>query len=248
MNGSNLADPSQPPITLNGLGVATFNTSNLPLGTYTLTAVYSGDQNYMPENTQIATFQIIRPSVLITAAPTTLSVTPGVAGSVTLTLQGLVGFGGDQDAVGLLCTTATLPQWSECTFSNTTVTITPSGGSATVVLTLSTNVPVNGGSTSAAVRTAQPPWALAGIFGFGLIGLAFGRKTRFNGRALTIICLMLLFAGAFFGVTACTNSGYTHTPPAPVVTTPAGSSNVAITTTLNGQIVSLPFTLPVTVQ
>jgi sugar lactone lactonase YvrE len=248
MNGSNLADPSQLPITLNGLGVATFNTSNLPLGTYTLTAVYSGDQNYMPETIPIATFQIIRPSVLITANPATLALTPGVAGSVTLTLQGLVGFGGPLDAIALFCTTATLPQWSECTFSNTTVAIDPAGSSATVVLTISTNVPVNGGATSASVRSAPAPWALAGIFGFGLVGLAFGRKTRFNGRALTIICLMLLFAGAFLSVTACTNSGYTHTPPAPVVTTPAGASNVAITTTLNGTIVSLPFTLPVTVQ
>jgi sugar lactone lactonase YvrE len=247
MNGSNLADPTQPATTLSGTGTAIFNTSNLPLGTYTLTAVYSGDQNYMTETIPISTFQIIQPSVLITANPPSLKLTPGVPGSVTLTLLGLVGFGGPQDAIAPFCTTSTLPQWAECTFSNTIPTIATAGGSVTVVLTISTNVPVNGGVTSA-LKSKPVPWTLAGIFGFGLIGLAFGRKTRFNGRALTIICLLLLFAGAFLGVTACTNSGYTHTPPRPVVTTPAGTSNVAITTTLNGQIVSLPFTLPVTVQ
>jgi sugar lactone lactonase YvrE len=246
MNGSSLADPTQPPITLNGLGTATFNTSNLALGTYTLSAVYSGDQNYSPVTIAVSKFQVINQSVLITATPATLNLTAGVPGSVSLNLQGLVGFGGPKSAVVLGCTTTTLPKYSECTFDNTTIQITPAGGSATVVMTISTNVPVNGGT--AALRTGPAPWALAGIFGFGLFGLAFGRKTRFNSRALTIVCLMLMLTSAVFGVSACTNSSYTHTPPAPVVTTPGGTSNVAVTTTWNGTLVSLPFALPVTVK
>jgi hypothetical protein len=246
MNGANLADPAQGPITISGLGNATFNTSNLPLGTYTLTAVYSGDQNYAPATVTIGTFQIINQSVLITATPAALSVTAGVPGQVSLNLQGLVGFGGSKSAVVLGCVSSTLPQYSECTFDNTTILITPSGGSATVVMTISTNVPVNGGN--AALRSGPAPWALAGIFGFGLFGLAFRRKTRFNVRAVTIICLALLLTSAMFGVTSCTNNGYTHTPPAPVVKTPSGTSNVVVTTTWNGALVSLPFTLPVTVK
>jgi sugar lactone lactonase YvrE len=246
MNGSNLADPQQPPITLNGLGSATFNTSNLARGTYTLTAVYSGDQNYSTATLVVATFQVINQSVLITATPATLTVKAGVPGAVSLNLQGLVGFGGPKSAVVLGCVTASLPKYSECTFDATTVLITPTGGSATVVMTISTNVPVNGGT--AALRTGPAPWALASIFGFGLFGLAFGRKTRFNSRALTIICLMLMLTSAVLGVTACSNSGYTHTPPAPIVTTPSGTSNVVVTTTWNGALVSLPFALPVTVQ
>jgi uncharacterized membrane protein YuzA (DUF378 family) len=119
-------------------------------------------------------------------------------------------------------------------------------------MTISTNVPVNVG-TSSIRGSGSPPWSLAGVFGFGLIGLVFGRKTRFNGRALTIICLMLLFAGALFGVTACTNSSYTHTPPAPVVTTPAGTYNVAVAVYQFNANVTLPLPqpyliLPVTVQ
>jgi sugar lactone lactonase YvrE len=246
MNGANLADTAQPPLTLNGLGTATFNTSNLALGTYTLTAVYSGDQNYSAATIQVSTFQVINQSVLITATPSSLTLTAGVAGSVSLNLQGLVGFGGPKSAVVLGCVTASLPQYSECTFDNTTIQITPAGGSATVVLTISTNVPVNGGTAS--LRTGSMPWALAGLFGFGIFGLAFGGKTRFNSRALTIICLMLILTGAVFGVSACTNNGYTHTPAAPVVTTPSGTSNVEVTTTWNGALVSLPFALPVTVK
>lgn len=247
MNGSQLADPAQPAITLSGLGTATFNTGKLAHGTYTLTVVYSGDENYAGVTIPISTFEIIDPSVLITATPSSLTLTPGKPGSVTLTLQGLVNFGGDNYVVSLACTTTSLPQYSECSFDNTTIAVTPANGSATVVLTISTNVPVNSGGT-AAVRHGPAPWALAGLFGFGLFGLAFGKKTRFKGSVLTIICLVLMLTSAIFGVTACSNSGYTHTPPAPVVTTPAGSSSVAITTTYEGKVVSLPFTLPVTVN
>jgi sugar lactone lactonase YvrE len=249
MNGSALADPAQGAVTLTGLGQATFNTNNLALGTYNLTAVYSGDENYAASTVKIGTFQIINPSVLITASPATLTVTPGVAGTVALTLQGLVGYGGPQVSVTLACATTSLPQYAECSFDNPSVAITPAGGSATVNLTINTNVPVNSGS-SASVETKAPGWALAGMFGFGLIGLAFRGKFRFDGRALMIVCLILLSLGGIFGVAACTNTGYTHTPPAPVVTTPAGSSSVVVTATDNtlGKVVSLPFTLPVTVN
>lgn len=246
MNGSSLADPTQPPVTLNGLGSATFNTSNLAHGTYTLTAVYSGDQNYSSATIPISTFQVIDQSVLISAKPASLNLTAGVPGTVSLTLQGLVGFGGPQYAVVLGCVTSSLPKYSECTFDNTTVQITPAGGSATVVMTISTNVPVNGGT--AALRRGPAPWALAGLFGCGLVGFVFGRKTRFNRRVFTAACLLLMFAGMVFGVTACTNSSYTHTPPTPVVTTPSGTSNVVVTTTRYGSLVSLPFALPVTVK
>lgn len=247
MNGSALADPAQGPTTLTGLGTATFNASGLPLGTYHLTAVYSGDRNYAASTIQISGFQIINPSVLITSNPATLTVTPGVSGAVTLTLQGLVTFGGDKVAVTLACQNNTLPQYAECSFDNPSVAITPAGGSATVVLTINTNVPVNSGST-VAVRHARKLRALSGVLGLGLFGLLFGRKTRFGGRAFSIICLGLVLAGSAFSVTACTNSGYTRTPAAPVVKTPSGTSLVAITATYQGAVRSLPFSLPVTVQ
>jgi len=247
MNGSSLADPAQGPVTLSGLGQATFNTSALALGTYKLTAVYSGDQNYATTTIPIGTFQIINPSLLITSSPATLTVTPGVAGTVTLNLQALVGFGGPQTAVTLSCVNSTLPQYAECSFNNPTVEINPAGSSASVAMTISTNVPVNSGG-SASLRPASRPWALASIVGFGLAGLFFGKRKRLGGRYLTLLCIVALSISAIFGVSACTNAGYTHTPPAPVVTTPSGSASVQVIATENGVTQSLPFTLPVTVQ
>jgi hypothetical protein len=75
-----------------------------------------------------------------------------------------------------------------------------------------------------------------------------------NRYLLNIVCLVLLFAGTVMGITSCTNDGYTHTPPVPVVTTPASKANtpyeisIQITNTQRGVVESLPFTLGVTIQ
>jgi hypothetical protein len=242
MNGTQPADPTQDPINLDN---PVFNTSNLAVGTYSLTVVYSGDQNYSPVNTPVPTFQVVPPSVLITATPATLTLTPGVPGTVALNLQSIVGYGGVTVAMAPACVSG-VPQYAECTFDNNTIAMN-SGQSVVIHMTISTDVPVNVGRVAPA-PSGPSPWTLAGLFGVGLFGLAFGRKTRFNGRALTIICLMLLSMGAVFSVTACTNSSYTHTPPAPHVTTPSGSYAVGVTMSQYGSVVSLPFTLNVTVQ
>ena len=248
MNGSALADPAQGPVTVTGLGQATFNTSALALGTYNLTAVYSGDQNFAPVTIPISTFNIINPSVLITATPASLTVKAGTPGSVTLTLQGLVGYGGPLVSVNMACNNKTLPTYAECSFSSPNVTMPNTNGSAQVVLTINTNIPVNSGALR--YFDARPETTFfAGAFGLGLLGLVLRRRKRFQSVMLTIFCAVLL-AGSLTGLIGCTNAGYTRTPPAPVVTTPGGTSNVTVTATdsLSGQVVSIPFALPVTVQ
>jgi sugar lactone lactonase YvrE len=248
MNGSSLADPSQGPVTLTGQGQATFNTSKLALGTYNLTAVYSGDQNFAKASIPVSTFNIISPSVLITAAPASLTVAAGTSGSVMLTLQGLVGYGGTTSAVNLSCDTKTLPQYSECSFSSPNVPMTTANGSAQVTLTINTNIPVNAG----ALRMFNPHGnaiVFAGTFALGLFGLGLRRRKRFHSRLLTLACLTM-FICSLTGLVGCTNAGYTNTPPAPVVTTPSGSSAVAVSATdsQSGKVVSIPFALPVTVK
>lgn len=248
MNGSSLADPSQGPVALNGQGQATFSISALPLGTYTLTAVYSGDQNFAQSTVPISTFSIINPSVLITSSPASLSVKAGTSNSVTLTLQGLINYGGPTTVDNLSCNTKTLPQYSECSFSSPNVAIATSNGSAQVVLTINTNIPVNSG----ALRMFNPRGdaiVFAGTFGLGLLGLGMRRRKRFHSRMLTLFCAVMLL-GSLTGLIGCTNGGYTQTPPTPVVTTPSGASNVAVIATdaTSGQVVSIPFTLPVTIQ
>jgi hypothetical protein len=263
----NPADPSQGvngAIAPNGNGVATFLLQNLSLGIYNLSASYSGDVNYAPVAIPLQTFYVISPSVQITVSGGA-TVTPGTPTQVTLTLMPLVGFSenvslecNSSDApIKLSATTppSTLPQYSECTFnyanpSTGTEAVGASGAvPTTIVMTISTNVAVNGGTTASVER--QSPWALAGLFGLGLVGLIAGRKKFY--RSMAVICIAIMLSGLFMGITACTNAGYSTPPPAPKVTTPAGTYNVQIITydpaaLIQNSLTSPMFTLPVSVQ
>jgi hypothetical protein len=239
---------------LNGNGVATFSTENLAQGVYNITAVYNGDVNYATQPIAIASFEVIVPSIQVTAAPATTTVKAGTPDEVTLTLEPLVGFVTSGDS--LKCVAATLPQYTECTFAypdsaTGTISVGSNGPTAsTIVVTISTNVPVNGGATSSSL-TRPAAWSLAGIFGFGMFGLIAGRRRMH--RYLTMLCLAAVLSGGFLGLSSCTNAGYSTSLPAPKVTTPTGTYNVQIITyhPNNQQQSSLTtpaFVLPVTVQ
>jgi hypothetical protein len=187
----------------------------------------------------------------------------GTPVQVNLSLMPLVGFSGDvalecnsSDApVAIADTTTRLPAYTQCTFAyaNTVRGTSPVGSSGSVasniVVTISTNVPVNGGASAAV--TGRPNWSYAGLFGLGLLGLIAARRRA--SRYLTLICLAAVMSGALMGITACTNSGYSTPPPAPKVKTPAGTYNVQIITYdpngLKQTSLAIPvFTLPITVQ
>ncbi len=248
VNG-NPVDSTQAQNSLNSSGIANFSTASLPLGVYTITVVYNGDQNFATQSIVLPTFEVIQPSVQVTSTPPTLTVTPGTPVQATLTLMPLVGFSNN---VSLQCIASTLPKYSECTFaypnSGQGVVSVGSGTPSSVVVTISTNVPVNGGAAS----ISRPvPWTLAGLFGLGLLGLIAGRR-KFN-RYLNLICVALIFSGVFMGIVACTNSGYSTPPAAPKVSSPAGTYNVQIitynpSTQQQNSLTSPLFTLPMTVQ
>lgn len=266
-NGQSV-DPSQGingAIAPNANGAATLSLQNIGLGVYNLTAAYSGDVNYAPENIPVATFYVIVPSVQITESAGTVNITPGAPATVTLTLMPLVGFSenvslecdSSNAPIALAVTTpaTTLPQYSECTFNyaNPSTGTQPVGASGavatTIVITISTNVAVNGGATASLAR--QPPWALAGLFGLGLAGLIAGRR-KFYGW-MTVICAAMMLSGLLMGISACTNAGYSTPPAAPNVMTPAGTYNVQIITydpeALKQNSLTTPmFTLPINVQ
>ncbi len=247
MNGSALADPAQSAVTLDANGNATFSTQNLPAGTYNLTAVYSGDQNFSTITSPLITFLVIPKSLLITANPASLTVTAGTPVQTVLTLTSLVGFEANAKTGGvyIACDNTTVPKYSECTFDVPQVQVL-AGSSSNTTLTLSSNLPVNVGLLKQGPSTI----AFAGLFGAGLLGLAFRRRLSRYRSAMTTFCLMLLLSGVACGVSGCTNAGYTTTPPAPHVVTPAGTYNIRLYATdpTDGSTKTLPFTLPVTVK
>ena len=239
-------DPSQDPLPLSA---ATLSLSGLAQGTYNVTAVYSGDTNFSSISYALPTFIVTVPRDEITSSPASLTITPGTPVTATLSLKPLVSFASTK--VLMECVTATLPPYSECTFDNPIPAVgqAPNTQAATtVVVTISSNVPVNGGTTSSAAR--MQPWALAGFFGLGLMGIFVGRR-RVN-RYLSVFGFAVLLSGGFMGLTSCTNAGYSTPLPAPKVTTPAGTYNVQIITTdstgLQNSLASPVFVLPTTVN
>ena len=247
-NGSVVADTKQNPVTLNANGGATFSTENLAAGSYTLTAVYNGDQNFASATSSVITFQVIPKSVLITANPASLTTTAGVPVQTTFTLQSLVGYEATPNQSGgvfIACDNTTVPKYAECTFDVPQVNISVATP-GTSTLTISTNLPVN----VALAPVSKSTVVFAGLFGFGLLGFAFRRRASVHRTALSAFCLMLMLASAALGVTGCTNTGYTTTPPAPHVVTPSGSYNIRIYATdpATGAVTTLPFTLPFTVK
>jgi hypothetical protein len=247
LNGTTVADMTQNPVPLSGSGTATFNTTNLALGTYNLTAVFSGDLNFAQVTSTVITIDVIAPSTLITASPATLTTPAGTPVTSTLTITALEGYS-PKLGIQMYCEVTpvdTVPPDSECTFDVPLVDIFDHPGVPQIThVTISTNIPVN--ETVAA--NGSSPIVFAGMFGLGLLGLALRRRGKFNRTALTLICVAL-FAGTGIGLGGCTNSGYTTTPPAPHVTTPAGTYNISIYTfdLVTNQTSSLPFTLTVTV-
>ena len=215
-------------------------------GTYNLTATYGGDLNFASVTSPVVTIVVIPPSVLITPSPATVSTAPGTPVTSTLTITALEGYS-PQSGVQLYCDNTTLPQYAECTFDVPKIDIFDNPGVPQIShVTISSNLPVNVGE----LRTSKSPIAFAGMFGLGLLGFALRKRGKYNRSALTVICLILLFAGTLVGLSGCTNSGYTHTPPAPHVTTPDGTYNVRIYALEldNSQVTSLPFTLSVTIK
>jgi sugar lactone lactonase YvrE len=254
MNGSTAEGTSQ----LDANGNAVFVTNVLAVGSYNLTAVYSGDQNFALVTSPAVAFQVISPSVLITANPTTVSTPAGTPVAATITLQSLAGFSANNGA-NITCNIATLPYYAECTFNVPQPDIcapktgNPCTGFTTTVVTISSNIPVNLPPAAARVQThgsGTSPLIPAGIFGLGLFGLALRRRAIFNRYLLNITWLALLLVGAAMGFGGCTNSSYTQSIKVQQYTTPSGTYNVSIQVTdpSSGALESLPFTIPVTIK
>jgi sugar lactone lactonase YvrE len=273
------ADGTTQPEGTQCFGIDTSNNQIPDLMTsYTITPVYSGntDPNYGTVTGTPVTFIALRnPMVIITSNPASLNVTAGSTATATLTLTSLLGYGvaglnGRQNVnnytLPLELECDSLPAHASCIFTYpipdpsdaNSVAVNPTTPGK-VLLTINTNVPV--GTSTASLR--RSPVVFAAMFGFSLLGLAFGKKRNLRSSLLRVICL-LLFASAVASVSACSSA---QIGSAPILTTPKGTYNITVTakqagsrtvpganpgTTAvvvgNGNQMSIPFTMNVVVQ
>jgi hypothetical protein len=190
---------------LNG-GTATLNTTMLPAGTNTVTAVYAAAGNFSASTSPAVSVTISAPPVTtagsysMDASSTALTVAQGAAANTMLTLTPT---GGYKDTVSLSC--SNLPANVSCVFAQNQVSFTGNNQSVNVGLTLQT-------AQSAA---KQPPpgaplptalLALAFWWPGSLTGIAvFARKRKLAKKGLSWqICLLLLCTLACAaGLSAC---------------------------------------------
>ncbi len=180
LNGSTVIGSSG----LDSTGVATL-VPDLPTGTYSIIAEYSGDAIHSPSTSQPTSLSTAPSTFSLTVNPSALTLTTGQNGTITVQIASV---NKASDTVSLGC--ANLPAAVNCHFASNSLTLA-AGATVTTQLTIDTNNPLSGGTSIAARRTSDPsaPLAaalslpLAALFGFLLLG--FRRRVP---RWMVVLC------------------------------------------------------------
>jgi hypothetical protein len=184
---------------LNASDVATLPL-NLPAGSYTITAYYSGDLQHGTSTSPAVTVNVSDSGFNLAVNPATVTVAATRNATVTVTLSSVGGF---NDTIGLGC--ASLPAGVTCQFSNSSANLTANETpSPTVQLTINTNFPVSGSAPAMNFHSARSSAALAGLFlPFSLIFGSF--LWCFRRRYATVLntTLVLLLSGTALLATGC---------------------------------------------
>jgi hypothetical protein len=221
---------------LNGGSIA-YSSASLAVGIHTIRAVYSGDTNFNPATSATTTITVanVAPAFTLSGSPSSVTVTGGAQGVVTLALAANSTFSG---AVTLTC--SGMPTNGTCAINPGSVTLTASSSStATLVIGTTTD--------HAELQHAQTPWQTpaAGLSFAAIFGIFIGRRKRI--RMMSAIGLaVLLTAGTM--LVGCGDSGnaknksaLTATPGTYTVTVtaaPASGSTAAPQTTTISLIVN----------
>lgn len=198
--GSGTPTVSSPAVTIAPNGTASWSTTTIPIGTYTVSAAYSGDQNYLPSTVNFSSpITVTGTPDFNLSLPSTLLITQGSTGNATVTVTGVNGFQGD---VELTC--SGLMDQMTCALNPATVHVAASPASSTMTIT-----------TAATTVTT--------LSGLGLLLLGF--RTR---RKVSLLALCLVALGAIgFAVTGCGGPMYQQrngTPPGSYSLTVTGTS------------------------
>ena len=190
-------------------GTATFTSTAIPAGTYSMVASYPGDANFQPSTSTPAQALDVQ-NFTLSASPTTVTVSaPGQSGSTTITIATLGNLKASS-VTGFAC--SGLPSESTCTFgavsSNNTVSlsITTTGPSARIF------------------RHHQGLFYAMLLPGFlGMFSMA-GRKRTLRGLRLLALIVVLGLSAMWV---AC-GGGSTSGSGAPNTGTPTGTSSVTV--------------------
>ena len=181
--------------------VASFSTTQLPLGENSITAQYSGDANYTGSTSSASSIDIVSsppppPTFTITANPMAVSVaSPGQSGSTTLTFAAQNGFTGSATLSPSMC--SNLPPKSSCSFSPASVNFTSSTTTVPVTLTITTTasssaIPLARRLKPGLLRTRE----ISFVCVIGLCILLFGAPRHLRWSAVPALLGLAVIASA----------------------------------------------------
>jgi hypothetical protein len=208
---------------------ASLATSTLAVGSDSITAVYSGDTNYASSTSPATTVDVIVLATVAIAPATITIAAPGGSGSTTVTFTGSPEFSGTFALSPSIC--SNLPTLSTCSFSASSVSLSPSQTTAAVTLTIATTG--TGANSARAIMPGHRSWMALAL----LLPLAFWGRRRRAGLCCLLLALTL-------GIPGCGGSSSTNLQQ---VGTPAGTYKVTLTIT-GGGVTLAPPTLTVVVQ
>jgi len=199
-------------------GAASLSTSALPLGSNSITAVYSGDSNFTG-STSTALSQVVETAdFTLTINPASISVQAGQSGTTTVTVQDEAGFNSN---VSFACSSG-LPVGATCIFTLLTIP-TPAGISYSTLT-------VNTSSTSSTLHRNPSPFIPGSALAIALC--CFGIRKR---RRLQLLLLLAVSVGGLSLFTGCggSSSGGGSQPVTSTVTVTATSGALSHTATFS---------------
>lgn len=214
--------PMSTPVSLNALGIATFNTGNLAVGTHPITAVFAGNANLLS-----STSAVLQQSIVPYIGDFTIALRPGSAGiytgesaSVQVAVTSVNGF---NEPLTLGC--AGLPAQATCTFTPASLV----GGQGTATLVIQTAAPQQIAAMKDPNSPPVParPWPKRNMTPAVLVAFLglFFIPSRFRRR---FFCLIALAICAGLASDGCGN------PPPIAGGTPPGTYNIAVSATYSG--------------
>ena len=218
-------------------GTTTYSSAPLAVGAHTIKAVYSGDANYNPATavTTAVTVATLSPAFTLAGTPSTVTVTGGSQGVVTLALAANPSFSG---AVTLAC--SGMPTNGTCAVNPGSVTLS-AGGSTTATLVIGTT------ANHAELQRPASPWGApaTGVSLAAIIGVFFVRRKRI--RMMSALGLVMMLSISVF-LAGCGSSGNSKTKSAPTVTPGTYSVTVTATPASGSTAVAQSTTIAVTVN
>jgi streptogramin lyase len=207
-------------------------------GSYSITAEYAGSTDYSTSTSSALTETVVLPGIGTTPSPSSVTITSGSTGTVTLSLTAQGGYTG---SATFSC--ANLPADMSCSFSPSSATFTSTSLTATTILTISTSgnsssalvtkplLPTrNGGLPALPALCVLLPGFLAGFFGL--------RSRRLRAWQRRTMALLLLTAGLACGAAISGCGGGSNK-------TPAGTYTINVEVTA-GSVQMVPLTVTVT--